>query len=528
MSIDSKKIDFDPNELSKKGLELFDQGDFEEALQIFEKLNKFFPNNLDLLNLLGYIFLQLENFDQSIKAYSNSLKINPNLPGVYFNRAIAYNKYGDKIKALKDYDQALKLDPYNLDIYQNRSLIYEDLGDFDRALEQINYVIEKNPKNPLALTNRGNIYQRKFEFNLSKQDYIDALAISPNNSNILKNLANVLKNLKQYLEAEKIFLKALKFDIENDSIHFNYSLLILFLKKFNIAWDEYEYRSSKKKIFDNLNNLKECKNINSPNEKILIWGEQGIGDQIIYSSMLGSLPKENNLTIALDQRLVPIFRRSFDFLNFISFEEAKELNINFFDSQLALGSLGKFYRRNLEDFKNLPKSFLVADLNRSKRIRENLKIKNKKICGISWKSKNEEVGFAKSLKLEDMVDLLSMDDFTFVDLQYGDTDAEKNLLKEKFDININAIEGLDKFNDIDGLLSLIEACDLIVTSSNVTAHLAGAIGKKTFLMAPESLGSLWYWHDDKQSIWYQSVTLYRKKISVGWEHVVKKIIKDIH
>ena len=119
MSIDSKKIDFDPNELSKKGLKLFEQGDFKEALQIFEKLNKFFPNNLDLLNLMGYVFLQLENFDQSINAYSNSLKINPNQPGAYFNRGIAFNKYGDKINALKDYDQALKLDPYNLDIYQN-------------------------------------------------------------------------------------------------------------------------------------------------------------------------------------------------------------------------------------------------------------------------------------------------------------------------------------------------------------------------------------------------------------------------
>ena len=80
------------------------------------------------------------------------------------------------------------------------------------------------------------------------------------------------------------------------------------------------------------------------------------------------------------------------------------------------------------------------------------------------------------------------------------------------------------FNDIDGLASLIEACDQVVSVSNTTVHIAGSIGKETYLMLPQGKGRLWYWSKEKeQSIWYKSVQVIEQTEIGCWKSVVENI-----
>ena len=132
------------------------------------------------------------------------------------------------------------------------------------------------------------------------------------------------------------------------------------------------------------------------------------------------------------------------------------------------------------------------------------------------------------MTLEDMKDLLMLPDVTFVDLQYTDTSEERADFKQKYGVDIIKLEEIDNFNDIDGLASLIDACDCVVSVSNTTAHISGSIGKKTYLMLPKDRGKIWYWSkENNQSIWYKSVKIFeRNKIST-WENVTKKIKQNI-
>lgn len=522
----AKHLDFDPNQLSQEGLNLLNKGEFKQSLEIFDKLNTHFPNNPDLLNLIAFANLQLEFFNEALLAYTSSLNINPNQIGALFNRAIVNNKMGNKIQAIEDYDAALKFDPNNLDIYQNKAAIFEDLGDFDAALDQINVVIKHSSNNETVLANRGNIYQNKFEYKLAEQDYLNAIKINPGNSELIVNLGNVKKQLGHYDESELTFLKAIEGAEECDFAHFNLSLLLLFLKKFDRGWSEYEYRETKRNKPGTLKDLKEIDLINDQ-DKIIIWSEQGIGDQIIYSSMFNDLPKSNSITVAIDKRLVPIYQRSFEFLNFISMDDLSEKLVRNFDYHLPIGSLGKFYRNNKKSFENQPTSFLKANESGASKVKAQLKKESKKICGISWKSKNEKIGFAKSLKLSQMTELLKIQDINFINLQYGNTEDEINDLDREAGIKIDPLSALDKFNDLEGLLNHIDACDFVVTSSNVTAHLAGAIGKKTYLMVPHGVGKIWYWHDDDNSCWYPSIKIYRQTKPNDWGGVLKKLVKDL-
>ena len=116
----------------------------------------------------------------------------------------------------------------------------------------------------------------------------------------------------------------------------------------------------------------------------------------------------------------------------------------------------------------------------------------------------------------------------YIDLQYGETIQEKNRIKSQFGTDIISVDFIDKFNDIDGLAALVNACDFIITTSNVTAHIAGALGKKTFLLVPFNQGRIWYWHDSiNKSLWYPSVSIYRQTKNGDWTVPIMEIKKDI-
>ena len=74
------------------------------------------------------------------------------------------------------------------------------------------------------------------------------------------------------------------------------------------------------------------------------------------------------------------------------------------------------------------------------------------------------------------------------------------------------------------MLSLISICDLVLSVSNTTVHLAGGIGKKTYLMLPKGKGQLWYWSKEKDnSIWYKSVKIFQQDIPNTWDKVINNI-----
>ena len=86
----------------------------------------------------------------------------------------------------------------------------------------------------------------------------------------------------------------------------------------------------------------------------------------------------------------------------------------------------------------------------------------------------------------------------------------------------------DKYNNIDELVSLIDACDYIVTTSNVTAHIAGGLGKNVYLLVPFASGKLWYWHEnDDQSIWYPSVKIFRQNKDGSWNNAITSVAKEL-
>jgi ADP-heptose:LPS heptosyltransferase len=199
------------------------------------------------------------------------------------------------------------------------------------------------------------------------------------------------------------------------------------------------------------------------------------------------------------------------------------------DAQIPLGSIGAQFISKLDDIpKTRAEKFLAASL---ERVEETQKFINKKdgefILGVSWASAAPRIGDHKSIALDELRPILSMPGVRPVLLQYGD--HQKALMdyvfkyKQPFDM----VPDLNLKDDMEGLAALIESCDAVLTVSNATAHLAGALGKKTYLL---DSNKLWFWNNrtTRQSLWYPSISVYpRTNVVTPWTEQVEQIHKDM-
>ena len=194
--------------------------------------------------------------------------------------------------------------------------------------------------------------------------------------------------------------------------------------------------------------------------------------------------------------------------------------------QISLVDLGTLFLRDNSYFSKNNHKYISGDNSIKKELQAKLKIEKKIICGLSWTSKNNEIGNNKSITLGTLKPLLLMEDITFIDLQYNDTSIEKERFYSDNSIRINEVETIDNFNDLNGIASLIEICDFVITVSNTNAHISGALGKKTFLLLPKGKGRLWYWTSSgNKSLWYPSIEVVEQNVAGSWDSAIKKINK---
>jgi len=148
---------------------------------------------------------------------------------------------------------------------------------------------------------------------------------------------------------------------------------------------------------------------------------------------------------------------------------------------------------------------------------------DKPLCGISWSSINQFYGSSKSIPTNDFYHAISKLPFDFVNFEYINQSDESLELSSEFNFKLYDFDEIDKFNDFESVAAMISSCDLVITISNVTAHLAGALGVKTILLVPFSHGRLWYWSDIGQSKWYPSINIVRQKHINNWNDSLKQL-----
>jgi tetratricopeptide (TPR) repeat protein len=328
------------------------------------------------------------------------------------------------------------------------------------------------------------------------------------------NRGIVANQLEQFDEAIACFDRSTILDPENVEALYNSALSFLMSRRFLEGWRRHEYRWRSLQFFNIERRVADLQTARRRfcisgdiGCRVLVWGEQGVGDEVMFGSMLSEFRGYvGKLLVQLDRRLIPLFKRSLpDDVEF--FERGTVVPEDRYDSHIAIGSLGQYLRPTLESFEGKGGKYLWADPERVQAMREWLSVKEgEHVIGLSWRSSNPETGAARSLALKDLVKSLQAPGVRFVNLQYGEVSAEIEALERDEGIQVLECPGLDTTDDLDGLAALIEACDEVVSIGNATAHLAGALGKKTIVLLPKARSWRWLFGYE-QSLWYQVVIL---------------------
>ena len=500
----------------------------QDALTSYNKAIQLNPQYAEAMNGIGRVYHALKLYDQELEAYQRALLVSPYYVEAYFNAGVACAELKKWDEAIQYYKKAAQIHPNYEQAYNNLGVALAALKRYGEAIVSYQKAISIKSKYPEAHNNMAVAYHNRYQYKEAEETYKKAIHIKPDYVEAYNHLGNLYADLQNWSNALDAYHQAIKINPEAISSYKYMALSYLASFRLREGWYYYEKRISEDE-YKQLG-LKELPidQLISSNKNILILGEQGIGDEILYGSLLNELKEiYSNITVALDKRLVDLFSRSFADIHFI----AKQKNydeVNY-DEYMFIGSLARFFRPDAESFNRQIKPYLEVDLDRLSKIRSTIGVKSP-VIGIAWKSHNEEIGHNKSITLEKLLPILKLPNITFVDLQYGDVEEEKKSLFNEHGIQIISLKEIDNFNDIDGLASLIQACDIVISISNATVHIAGALSKKTYLLLPSTRGKLYYWHhinQDQKSMWYPSIEIRNQAITGEWNETINNLAKDL-
>jgi len=508
---------------------LYSKGSYREALSVLDNLSQVFPNDPTLFIVGGDCYVALKQYELATACYEEALKLSPKNIIIFKKKIKSLFLIGNREEALELCRDAILIAPDNFDLYISQGQILHKSKKFNDAIDSYSMAIKLSPFSAEAFCDTSNslIELQKYEeaVTFAKK----AIEIKNDYAPAFFNLGVSAMHLRLFDLSMQSFNKAIDLEPNFEAYKFAKSTLLLLHGDFKNGWALWESRWKLDELFSPKLDTKRPVWSGNKNAKLLVWPEQGIGDQIVYSSLLPDLNKNcSELIVILDPRLINLFTRSMGDLCTFYPDNGKANELDY-DEHIAMGSLCQYFRTNEKDFESTGHGFLKDDLIKTANIKKNilaLAPARNKICGISWRSAGLNKGAHQSINLKDFIKTINLEGYTFVSLQYGDTKKDIKEVKDELGLNVISYDKVDNFNDIDGLTSLIQACDIVLSVDNITCQLAGALGKEIHILLSSEFWWGWMVNRDN-SPWYSSAKLYRKKPNETNLELLNKLKKSL-
>lgn len=479
-------------------------------------------------NNLGTLLRSQGRLDEAREIARRAVDLDPGSAKAHNNLGIILHEQKQFMAAFECFKQAVSIDSTYAEAFNNMGSLFRDENRLDGAVASFEKAIALDPNLADAHNNLGAVRQRQGRYDDALACFEQALQLAPNFSPALTNIGAVHHRMNRNDQAMVYFQRAMEIDPNYPEVHFNMSEVLLLTGETLLAgWNEHVWRWRKRE-FRWL--WRDCTapvwDGGDPTGKtMLLWGEQGIGEEIMYAGMVPDMVEAGvDVVLECEPRLVPLFERSFDGIDCIarSLDDTPAIGDRHIDCHIATGDLGRWLRPRFDSFPTRP-SFLTADANARDAARARYQRPDGGlVVGLSWYSRNPDMGWEKSIGLEDWRPLLEIPGLTFVDLQYGDTSAQRQAFEAETGIHIVHDESIDQLADLDGFAAQVAAMDLVISISNTTVHMAGALGVPTWVLL--SAVPLWRWFQDRQdSPWYPSLRLFRQQELSNWQTVLEQV-----
>jgi len=551
-----------PQARFEKAVEYFQSGEYRKARQIAERLTDEFPKTPDLYQLRGTIALHEGQHNQAEKVLRQGLFHSPDsavLADLLGTALVYQQKYEEAIAACR---RAVTNAPNDGGVVANLGNALMLAGDFPSAIEAFTESLRIRPGNAKAEGNLGgalkkldrleeaeNAYRRSIELDPSElETYIDlgdllvkkqdwpavivcldeAIRKGTENPDAFVLKSKALATLGRLEEARETIENALEIDPNHAYARLTASLFYLYAERWLDSWRAFESRWEMPATPPRPFPQPFWRGQDCAGKTVLAWGEQGLGDEVMYASMLPDLLRvAGKVVLEMDSRLVTLFRRSFPEIQCLPRRtppDPETLRPDI-DYQVPLGNLGTQFRKTEKDFPG-GRPYLKADQARVGVLRERYASEGKLLVGVAWSSKRADAATQKSMSLKQLSPLFAVPGIRFVDLQYGDTQSERDEFEAETGFTLVHDTEIDQMVDVDSFAAQVAAMDLIISISNTTVHMAGALGVPTWLMIHAVPGRRWMLQRT-DSPWYECIRIYRQAEMGAWGPVVADVRCDL-
>lgn len=479
----------------------------------------------------GEALEKLGRFEQAALAYQSVLAVDP----AY---AVAACRLGDlcrladaRDEAARCYQTAAGHNATSVTPLTKLAALLHDERRFDEAIEHYTRAINLTPDVAELRFELGNVFKDADRYDEAIGCYRRALDVSPEHDGARLNLGIVLRNKGRLSESIECFDSLLKNADDAHPARLQRGLLWLAGGDFARGWEAYESRW-KCEIRPRPLSIPAWNGSPLGEQTILIYGEQGLGDEIMFSSCIPEIARQAaGCVVECDPRLVPLLTRSMPEATVLGrpYEHRPEWTSSQreIDVACAMGSLPRFTRASIDAFPKTPRH-LVADSNyvdQWRRELENLGTAPK--IGISWRGgKQDDHKRQRSIALERFAPLLTIPGLQFIDLQHGESSGERTDFHKRTGIAVHHFDEADPLTDVDGFAALVSALDLVISVDNSTAHLAGALGVPVWLLLPSAANFRWM-TDHTTTPWYSSMRLFRQSQPGHWAPLLDDVVREL-
>ena len=437
------------------------------------------------------------------------------------NKAISlYNKSQFK-DAEVAFRKAIKLNPKYAEAYANLGALYAKFKEYDKAIKLYQECIKIKPTYAGAYTNLGNALNKTARHEEAVYFHKLAISLDDKAANHFSNCASAYKNLGRFDKAKEFYQKAISLEPNHVNAHFDLATVLLQVGEYKQGLKEYEWRFKKEEMIGHIQNYKSI--FDAPlyegqelkGERVLVHAEQGFGDTLMMARYLKALNEKGaKVVLYLRNGLCELFET----LEYVEEICTREDTIPAFDYQVAFMSLAYVLDKELTELTNNYPYFDIQET-------FNLNAKDEKLkIGIAWSaSKTGESYKNKVFDLRHFKMMSKSEDIQLHSLQLGEDAQDIAKYGMKNDI-------IDLSKEIDNFLAtakIINSLDLVITSDTSVAHLAGAMGKKVWILLQKVPD--WRWGVcESISSWYPSAKLFHQYSLGDFNSVFRQVYKELN
>jgi len=500
------------------GVILQQRGKLGEAEACYQRTLLIRPDNAEAHANLGVTLHALGRLNEAETSCRRALQIQPDYAEVHNNLSVILQQMGRLDEAETYGRRALQIKPDYAEAYNNLGAILQQLGRLDEAESYCRRALEITPDYAEAHNNLGVTLQDLGRPSEAEACFQHALQIKPDYAEAHNNLGNCKLALDRLDEAEASYRWALKIKPDYAEAHNNLGLILLATERLSEGWPEYEYRWEATKRLRPPTLLPQWTGqIPLTGDRLLIFKEQGLGDQLQFSRYLPLAASHfaEGVSIFVGPPLLALFRRSFPDAEIL---DVPPDNQEAWHWQCPLLSLPLTFGTTLETIPNhVP--YLIPDPAKvsywqSKITALDLPESTRKI-GVVWKpGTNMKTAPLRAISLQQMAPLLGLPGCMWFSLQKEpDPDKAPWVASEKL------IDWADEFGDFDDTAALLMNMDLVISVDTSVAHLAGGLGQAVWLFNRHH--SEWRWMHDREDIpWYPTMRIFTQKTAGNWDEVV--------